>query len=103
MNRRGFLTGIIAACAAPAIVRSGLIMPIKPALLTNPYEIWEYTGPQNNGFATDYIAVVHPSIERELPRHAAEWGVLMKFAQSKPLPKYSGDTIRFRRPRIFTA
>lgn len=31
MNRRGFLTGIIAACAAPAIIRTpGLIMPIKP-------------------------------------------------------------------------
>lgn len=31
--RRGFLTGIIAACMAPAIVRAGLIMPIKPALV----------------------------------------------------------------------
>lgn len=30
MNRRSFLTGIIAACAAPAIVRSGLLMPVKP-------------------------------------------------------------------------
>ena len=38
MNRRGFLTGIIAACAAPAIVRSGLIMPIKPALVTPTLE-----------------------------------------------------------------
>jgi len=44
MNRRGFLTGIIAACAAPAIVRSGLIMPIKPALVTDPWEVWEYHG-----------------------------------------------------------
>jgi hypothetical protein len=33
MNRRGFLTGIIAACAAPAIVKAGIIMPIKPALV----------------------------------------------------------------------
>lgn len=33
IGRRGFLAGIIAACAAPAIVRAGLIMPIKPALV----------------------------------------------------------------------
>ena len=39
MNRRGFLTGLVAAVAAPAIVRPGLIMPIKPALLL-PNERW---------------------------------------------------------------
>lgn len=34
MNRRGFLTGIIAAAAAPVIIRTpGLIMPIKPRLI----------------------------------------------------------------------
>ena len=33
LSRRGLLGGIIAACAAPAIVRSGLIMPIKPKLV----------------------------------------------------------------------
>lgn len=38
LNRRGFLAGIIAACAAPAIVRSGLIMPIKPALVVPEYK-----------------------------------------------------------------
>jgi len=37
LDRRGFLAGIIAACAAPAIVRSGLIMPIKPALVVPEY------------------------------------------------------------------
>lgn len=29
IERRGFLTGIIALCAAPAIVRVGSIMPVK--------------------------------------------------------------------------
>jgi len=38
LDRRGFLAGILAACTAPAIVRSGLIMPIKPALITHTYE-----------------------------------------------------------------
>ncbi len=37
IDRRGFLTGIIAACAAPVIVRTtGLLMPIKPALIVEP-------------------------------------------------------------------
>ncbi len=35
LNRRGFLSGIIAACVAPAIIRTpGLIMPVKPILET---------------------------------------------------------------------
>lgn len=29
MNRRGFLSGILAACAAPAIVKAELIMPVR--------------------------------------------------------------------------
>lgn len=34
VSRRGFLAGIIAACAAPAIIRTpGLIMPVKPTFL----------------------------------------------------------------------
>lgn len=30
MNRRGFLGAILASMAAPAIVRAGVLMPIKP-------------------------------------------------------------------------
>lgn len=33
LSRRGFLAGIIAAGVAPAIIRAGIIMPIKPALV----------------------------------------------------------------------
>ena len=33
MNRRGFLGGMLVALAAPAIVRSGLLMPVKPVVL----------------------------------------------------------------------
>lgn len=29
MNRRGFLGGILAACAAPAIVKAELLMPVR--------------------------------------------------------------------------
>jgi hypothetical protein len=33
MNRRGFLAGIGAALAAPAIVKAGVLMPVKPTLI----------------------------------------------------------------------
>lgn len=33
MNRRSFIAEIIAACAAPAVVQAGIIMPIKPKLI----------------------------------------------------------------------
>lgn len=32
-SRRGFLAGILAACAAPVIVRAESLMAVKPALL----------------------------------------------------------------------
>jgi hypothetical protein len=53
MNRRGFLTGLIATLAAPAIVRSGLIMPIKPSLI-----VPETIGPINQitiGMIRDHL------------------------------------------------
>ncbi len=34
--RRSFLRGIIAACAAPAIAKAGVLMPIKPELGLKP-------------------------------------------------------------------
>lgn len=41
VSRRGFLSGIIAACAAPAIIRTaGLLMPIKPKLVDNREAMW---------------------------------------------------------------
>ncbi|MEI6283299.1 MAG: hypothetical protein WCP82_11410 [Alphaproteobacteria bacterium] len=33
LSRRGFFSGLVAAAVAPAIVRSGLVMPIKPSLV----------------------------------------------------------------------
>lgn len=29
MNRRGFLAGMLAACAAPAVVKAGILMPSR--------------------------------------------------------------------------
>jgi hypothetical protein len=33
LSRRGFLTGIVAALAAPAIVKAEILMPIKKIIL----------------------------------------------------------------------
>ena len=83
MNRRGFLTGIIAACVAPAIIKTpGLLMPIKPALVTTPWEVWEYHGPIDQ---MDFIAIVHPLQERWLRDIEQYTG---RYAVSRPLPKF---------------
>jgi hypothetical protein len=41
ISRRGFLGGIVAALAAPAIIRTpGLLMPVKRALIVEPDSAW---------------------------------------------------------------
>ena len=35
LNRRGFITGVFSAVAAPAIVRVGSLMPVKAMLFTD--------------------------------------------------------------------
>ena len=41
--------------------------------------------------------------ERQMLRYAKPVMVLEKFGLTKPMPKNKTDTIKFRRPRIFTA
>lgn len=47
MNRRHFLQAILAAAAAPAIIRSGILMPTRQiitgqqGIVTNPLFTWE--------------------------------------------------------------
>lgn len=36
MRRRGFLLGIASALAAPAIIRPGVLMPIRPVPIEHP-------------------------------------------------------------------
>lgn len=76
MDRRGFLRGILAAAAAPAIVRAGSLMRINPTLVPPPplaplftCEIGEISG--------------------------------FRFIESRAIPKNLGDTIRFRRYNPF--
>lgn len=61
LSRRGFLSGIIAACAAPAIVRAGIVMPIKPALVTNPREVT--VGYDAATMAGDFVEFVFSGVD----------------------------------------
>ncbi len=40
-TRRGFLAGILAAAAAPALVRAGSLMPVAPRIWTPPMTLYE--------------------------------------------------------------
>ena len=89
MNRRGFLTGIIAACVAPAIIRtSGLIMPIKPALVEAT--VGEIGFIENIRFVEwrrphEFVAIVHPIQERWLRDYGQFKG---RYALSQMLPQF---------------
>lgn len=41
--------------------------------------------------------------ERQMLKHAGPVRILDKFGMTKPMPKNKGTTIKFRRPRVFTA
>lgn len=70
MNRRGFLAGILAACAAPAIVRADSLMRIVPMdapILLGDYDVIVEAGPSYGGPQLDINA-----IRREVLRIAHE-------------------------------
>lgn len=58
VNRRGFLGAIISAAVAPAIIKAGVLMPIKPALVMASFANW----------GTSIPYTVEPS-QRDLNRH----------------------------------
>ena len=49
MDRRGFLHGILALGAAPAIVRIGSLMPIKSIFVPTTEEVLAFTGARSIG------------------------------------------------------
>lgn len=44
MNRRGFLTGLVSALAAPAIVRAELLMPVRSIVRPEPFFLYSDHG-----------------------------------------------------------
>lgn len=56
MKRRGFLGGILAACAAPAVItRAGVLMPVRNMLLP-PQEVIMLTSRGNSLITPEMIA-----------------------------------------------
>jgi len=93
MNRRGFLGAIIAACAAPAIVRADSLMRIVPrdTTLLLPLE-WD-------GF--DWGAINR--LKGEILAHALRDTLFGCSMYSVTMPKNVGDTITFRRVSPYRA
>lgn len=61
MQRRSFLGAILAACTAPAIVRSGVLMPIKQPIWVPPLIIRNELG-EFSGFKIYSDAMARPSM-----------------------------------------
>lgn len=77
-SRRGFLGGLIAAMAAPAIVHAGNLMPISAKLLLPDDE--------------HYFCVVHPQILKDIQAEINALRSKALFAQGDLL--YNGVIIR---------
>lgn len=52
-TRRGFLQGILAACAAPAIVKVANLMPVTSAIIHIPTD-------------EEFFAIMHPDTQEQL-------------------------------------
>lgn len=57
MERRSFLLGLVGALAAPAIIRPGILMPVRKIFVPEPNYFW--WGPDTPDFG-DLIANVQP-------------------------------------------
>jgi hypothetical protein len=71
-TRRGFLRAMLAAAAAPAIVRAESLMPIAPRIWTPPLTaqtIRDITAP-----LSEYVVFCHPSMYEDMYRLAAVTG-----------------------------
>lgn len=81
ISRRGFLGGIIAAAAAPAIVKAEILMPVKPIFYGGHEIIWSNLGVEGVIQQTDWMweqepvqvysatisAIVAETIRRRMP------------------------------------
>ena len=57
MDRRGFLRGILAAAAAPAIVRIGSLMPVKSIFVPTTEEVLAFTGATSIGGGNTLLSI----------------------------------------------
>lgn len=101
-SRRGFLAGILAALATPAIIKTaGLLMPIKPALIVPELVVFGEQSVEAYGFAPRALLTID-MITREAVKtwkHSnaflrmvdAQYGDMFAAAQA-------GDVVRIKLP-----
>lgn len=97
MNRRGFLEYILAAAAAPAIVRAGSLMAVRPLI-----RITEMPYPYNpliNQIKAEILAHCFPN--KVLLGQLIDHGIIMSSTHWET--KNPGDTIVVRRFLPFSA
>ncbi len=64
ITRRGFLGGILAAAAAPAIVKAGVLMPVRSIIV--PRFIYMGIDWASEPDRAGYVAFVHPNMARDI-------------------------------------
>lgn len=109
MNRRGFLGSILAACAAPAIVRADSLMRIVPTdtfvLGIGAYDVTVEAGPSYSASAREALEIAHDHarlITATISGVYAPDGKLARFTLDRiPLVR-GGQTIKLRIPNPYT-
>ena len=94
MDRRGFLQSILAAGVAPAVVGSGILMPIKK--LWTPPPIW-------NGFAYGRFVIIGNAGPETVTIEAMEHGGV-KYPTPRPIYVHPGNGLVYDlENRMFTS
>jgi hypothetical protein len=94
MNRRNFMAGILAACAAPAIVRVESLMVVNPTIIVPP--VWR-TG--EIGHIEGFRFILTPE-ESPLIRMATR-EILRHYAWTPAAPIKPGRKLRIRKPAFY--
>lgn len=108
ISRRLFLGGLLAAATAPAIVRSGVLMPVRPAIILPPEPGFQdiTVALEDYGRNTSFTQISRRSIEamqREMLRRAMPSLMLARFGAPLELPAPGSDIMIVRRRLPFAA
>lgn len=103
ISRRGVLSGLLSALAAPAVVKAASLMPIRGIVMAvhpAPGDIWSDDPVEAATAAQRYIAIVHSSLFADLTKgnravrrlsdgtHQITEGMFrgIRFIEAAPLP-----------------
>ena len=100
MKRRGFLAGILAAGFAPAVVGSGILMPVRRLVVPSlDIGVTDVTVSLSE-FGEIYPWKIWAPTTREMLRFVRPMVVMSRFGESRAMADSSPPVIVFRRPRI---